>query len=384
MNDTKRIYLDNNATAPVSPIVLEAMLPFFSEQFGNPSSVHVSGVAAREAVERARAQVAELVGCAEDNVIFTSSATEAINTAIYSATDRGRSRGRVVTTSVEHSAVLNHCSVLEKEGFEIVRMGVDERGQLNISELVAVISPQTVLVSVMWANNETGVIFPIEQISELCRKAGVLLHVDAVQAAGKILIARENLAIDYLSISSHKLFGPKGVGALVVARDAPFRPLHIGGHQESDRRGGTENVAGIVGFGVAADHARSELLERAAATRVLRDRLEKTILREIAGAYVNGGVTERLPNTTNIGFDGVDSDTLVAVLDNEGLCASSGSACLSSSIAPSHVVMAMTGSYAKAREATRFSLSHLTTSEDIEQALRVIVRAVDQVRKASQ
>lgn len=379
-----KIYFDSNATTPVLPHALEAMLPFFSDRFGNPSSAHVAGLDAREAIETARAQVALLVGCTEDNVVFTSSATEAINTAIYSATDSGRTRGRVVTTSVEHSAVLNYCLSLEKYGFEIVRLGVDENGRLSLNELEAAISAQTLLVSVMWANNETGVIFPIEQISDLCRKKGVLMHVDAVQAAGKIPITCEDLGIDYLSISSHKLFGPKGVGALIVARDAPFRSLHIGGHQESHRRGGTENVAGIVGFGVAADRARSELFERAAATRALRDRLEKTILEEIPGAYVNGGATERIPNTTNVGFAGVDSDTLVAVLDTEGLCASSGSACLSNSIVPSHVVMAMTGSYAKAREATRFSLSHLTTEDEIERAISIIARTVTHVRNVSQ
>lgn len=380
----KKIYFDNNATTPVLPQAVEAMLPFFSDKFGNPSSGHVAGLDAREAIETARAQVARLVGCTEDSVVFTSSATEAINTAIYSATDSGRARGRLVTTTVEHSAVLNYCLSLEKYGFEVVRLGVDNNGRLGLNDLEAAISARTLLVSIMWANNETGVIFPIEQISDLCREKGVLLHVDAVQAAGKIPIAWEDLGIDYLSISSHKLFGPKGVGSLIVAKDAPFCPLHIGGHQESNHRAGTENVAGIVGFGVAADLARSEQLQRAAVTNALRDRLEEGILQKIPGAYVNGGAIKRIPNTTNIGFPGVDSDTLVAVLDAEGLCASSGSACLSQAIVPSHVVMAMTGSYAKAREATRFSLSHLTTEDEIERAISIIARAVGQVRNASQ
>lgn len=379
-----RIYFDYNSTTPLLPQALEAMLPFLADQFGNPSSSHAAGREARNAIESARAKVAALLESPVETVVFTSSATEAINTALYSATDRGRARGRIVTTAIEHSAVLNYCSVLETWGTDIVRIPVNENGQPDLNQLEDALSTQTLLVSIMWVNNETGVIFPVEQIGALCRRRGVLLHVDAVQAAGKIPIACNEFAIDYLSISSHKLFGPKGAGALVVSQDAPFRSLHIGGHQESNRRSGTENVAGIVGFGVAADLARSELIERASTMRALRDHLEHAVLQVVPGTYINGGTVERIPNTTNLGFCGVDSDLLVATLDTEGLCASSGSACLSNSLAPSHVVLAMTGSYTKAREATRFSLSHLTTEDEIERAISIIARAVDQVRNASQ
>lgn len=379
----KRIYLDNNATTPVLPPVLEAMLPFLSEQFGNPSSAHMLGLEAREAIERARDQVADLVGCETGSVVFTSSATEAINTAISSATDRGLHCRRLVTTAVEHSAVLNYCSILEKDGFEIVRVGVDQDGGLNLNELETAITLGTRLVSVMWVNNETGVKFPIKQVSELCQSKGVLLHVDAVQAAGKVPIALQELAIDYLSLSSHKMFGPKGVGALIVGKRAPFNPLHVGGHQELGRRGGTENVAGIVGFGVATKLAREELGRRTANVRPLRDRLERAVIEQVPGAYINGLQSDRTPNTTSIGFPGVDSDTLVATLDAEGISVSAGSACLSDSLVPSHVIMAMTHSYAKASEAVRFSLSHLNTQEEIDRTIEALRRALSRAKQAA-
>ena len=379
----KRIYLDNNATTPVLPPVLEAMLPFLSEQFGNPSSAHMLGLEAREAIERARDQVADLVGCETGSVVFTSSATEAINTAVSSATDRGLHCGRLVTTAVEHSAVLNYYSVLEKDGFEIVRVGVYQDGGLNLDELETAITLGTRLVSVMWVNNETGVKFPIKQVSELCQSKGVLLHVDAVQAAGKVPIALQELAIDYLSLSSHKVFGPKGVGALIVGERAPFNPLHVGGHQELGRRGGTENVAGIVGFGVATKLAREELDRRTANVRPLRDRLERAVIEQVPGAYINGLQSDRTPNTTSIGFPGVDSDTLVATLDAEGISVSAGSACLSDSLVPSHVIMAMTHSYAKASEAVRFSLSHLNTQEEIDRTIEALLRALSRAKQAA-
>ena len=341
------------------------------------------GLEAREAIERARDQVADLVGCETGSVVFTSSATEAINTAVSSATDRGLHCGRLVTTAVEHSAVLNYCSVLEKDGFEIVRVGVYQDGGLNLDELETAITLGTRLVSVMWVNNETGVKFPIKQVSELCQSKGVLLHVDAVQAAGKVPIALQELAIDYLSLSSHKVFGPKGVGALIVGERAPFNPLHVGGHQELGRRGGTENVAGIVGFGVATKLAREELDRRTANVRPLRDRLERAVIEQVPGAYINGLQSDRTPNTTSIGFPGVDSDTLVATLDAEGISVSAGSACLSDSLVPSHVIMAMTHSYAKASEAVRFSLSHLNTQEEIDRTIEALLRALSRAKQAA-
>lgn len=379
---TLRIYLDNNATTPVLPQVLEAILPYLSTKIGNPSSAHHFGIEAQRTVDAARDDVGALLGCASDEIIFTSSATEAINTALYSATKRGRARGRIVTTAVEHSAVLSYCTALEEDGFDIVRVGVDRAGVLNVDELRESITAETRLVSVMWANNETGVIFPIGDISELCREKGVLLHVDAVQAAGKLSIAFDDLAIDYLSVSAHKIFGPKGVGALIARNGAPFHPLHQGGHQESGRRGGTENVAGIVGFGVAARLAKNELESRAARIHNLRSHFEDGLGRLFPDACIHGITAPRVPNTTNIGFPGIDGDTLVAALDIEGVCVSAGSACMADSIAPSHVIMAMTHSYAAASEAVRFSLSHLNTERDVTQTLEVLSRVLPRIRQA--
>lgn len=359
------------------------MMPFLKGQYGNPSSAHILGLEARDAVEIARGHVADLVMSDNREVVFTSSATEAINTAIHSATNRGRKRGRIVTTAVEHSAVLNYCSSLEESGFEIVRVGVDEQGSLNWEEFQNAIQPDTLLVSVMWVNNETGVIFPIGRISELCRVKGVLLHVDAVQAAGKIPITFHSLGIDYLSISAHKIFGPKGTGALIVRNGAPFYPLHHGGHQESGRRGGTENVACVVGFGKAAMLANVELNRQHRNVGKLRDQLENAVVKQVPGTYINGLATNRVPNTTNIGFPGVDADTLVATLDAAGICVSAGSACLTDSIAPSHVIMAMTRSYTKASEAIRFSLSHLNTSEEINRTVDVLTTALLPARQSS-
>ncbi len=383
MNDTMRIYLDNNATTPVLPAVLEAMLPFLSARYGNPSSTHIFGLEAREAVETARARVADLVDCDTRDVVFTSCATEAINTAIHSAICQAEKPGRIVTTAVEHSAVLNYCADLERRGYDVVRVGVDDVGNLNWDEFESAVSPGTLLVSTMWANNETGVVFPIERISELCKTRGVLLHVDAVQAAGKLPISLGSVSVDYLSISAHKIYGPKGVGALIVPDRAPYRALHHGGPQESGRRGGTENVAGLVGFGVAASLAQAELQRRAREVEDLRSRLERAVLESVSGAYINGNGACRIPNTTNIGFPGVDSDTLVAALDADGICVSAGSACLADSIVPSHVIMAMTHSYAKASEAVRFSLSHLNTAEEIDRTVEALIRALQRVRPAA-
>lgn len=372
------IYLDYNATTPVLPEVRKAMEPYFAEQWGNPSSAHTFGLTAAQAVAKARSQVAALVGVEAIDVIFTSSATEANNTALGSALGAAGKKRKIVASATEHSAVLNFCSAVARLGVEVVIVPVMPTGVIDVAALDAVLDENTAVVSVMWANNETGVINPVEAVGELCSKRGVLFHCDAVQAAGKVPIDVRDLPIDYLTVSSHKIFGPKGAGALVVDSRAPFTPLLYGGHQEEDRRGGTENVPAIVGFGAAAELARLEQATRGEEVRCLRDKLERRILAEVPGAYVNGCGVPRIPNTTNIGFPGVDSETLVGMLDREGICVSSGSACLSDSVTPSHVIQAMTGSYEKAGEAIRFSISHLNVDEEIQKLLGCLKSALGQ------
>lgn len=376
----KGIYFDNNATTPVLPDIVATMLPFFGEHTGNASSAHAAGVQARTAVERARGQVAQLVGADPSHVLFTSSATEAINTAFHSALCFSPDAGsQIVLTAVEHAAV-RQCAVAAKaRGVKLIEIPVRASGELVLKQLEEAISNDTSVVSVMWANNETGVIFPIPQIAQLCDERGVSLHVDAVQAAGKIPIDLEQLPIDYLSISAHKLFGPKGVGAL-VASPKLVRPLVHGGNQESGRRGGTENVPAIIGFGEAARLATLELEHRASSTALLRDRLERVLFQRINGCYINGVDQPRISNTTNLGFDGIDGDVLCGVLDAADIYVSTGSACSSDTLSPSHVVMAMTGSYERAGEAVRFSLSHLNTDSEIDRAIGVVEQSIASLR----
>jgi cysteine desulfurase len=374
------IYLDYNATTPVLPAVLSAMIPFFCESPGNPSSAHSAGNEARTAIEYARAQIAELVGAPPDNVLFTSSATEAINTAFHSATfSRRETRSRIVITAVEHPAVRQCALAAEERGSELVQIPVNASGTLALDRLADAMSTDTCIVSVMWANNETGVIFPIAQIAELCADRGVPLHVDAVQAAGKLPIDLEEVPIDYLSMSAHKLFGPKGVGALIASPQI-VKPVLRGGNQETGRRAGTENVPAIVGFGEAARLAALELQQRAVRVRTLRDRLEQVLFQNINGCRIYGAGQPRIPNTTNVGFDGVDGDALAGVLNASGVYVSTGSACSANTVTPSHVVMAMTGSYERAGEAIRFSLSHLNTDSEIERTIAVVEQSVASLR----
>lgn len=375
-----RINLDHNATTPLLPAVLDKMLPVLRENSGNPSSAHSLGVDARAAVETARTQVATLVGAEPASVLFTSSATEAINTVIASCTQASSITGRIVVTGVEHASVLQSAAAAKSRGYETLCVGVDRAGRLNLESLEQAISPATTLVCVMWANNESGVVFPISEIAALCATRGVPLLVDAVQAAGKLPITMADLGIDFLAINAHKIYGPKGIGALVVANPLSVRPLLFGGHQEGGRRAGTENVPGIIGFGEAARLARQDLQRRTQLATPLRDQIESEILRRVPFASVNGADAPRIYNTSNIGFDGIDADTLVAELDSLGVCVSTGSACHSDSISPSHVVMAMTGSYEKASEAVRFSVSHLNTKHEIDHAIEAVVRTVEMLR----
>jgi cysteine desulfurase len=360
----------------VLPHVIEAMLPFFGRSAGNPSSRHSAGVAAHTAIEGARVKVAQLVNASPSHILFTSSATEAINTAFHSAfRSRSQTDLRIVVTTVEHAAVSQCAMAAQELGAEVVQVPVSPSGELDFDHLAEAISDGTCLVSVMWANNETGVIFPIPQIAQLCEDRGVPLHVDAVQAAGKVPINLEEIPIDYLSISAHKLFGPKGVGAL-VASPRLVNGLLRGGNQENGRRAGTENVPAIVGFGEAARLALLELEQRAGTTAPLRDRLEHVLFQTIEGCYINGVGQPRIPNTTNLGFTGIDGNVLAGVLDASDIYVSTGSACNAGTLSPSHVIMSMTGSFERAAEAVRFSLSHFTTDAEIDRTINVVEESI--------
>jgi len=352
------------------------MLEFLQLKWGNPSSAHAFGADAKAGMDRARLQVANLVGADPNSLIFTASATEANNNAILSALRSNPGKRRIVTVATEHSSVITMVRAQESTGYDLVLVPPIACGVVDMKSLREAINDDTAVVSVMWANNETGVINPIEEIAEICRHRGIPFHCDAVQAAGKLPINLQRLELDYLSLSSHKIHGPKGVGALVIAPTSRFTPMLLGGHQENGRRGGTENVPAIVGFGRAATLAATEMNARATNVRTLRDRLEGMILSQIPGTVINGQGTDRLSNTTNIGFPGADSDTLVSLLDQNGVCVSSGSACLSDTVAPSHVILAMTGSYKSASEAIRFSLSHLNTLAEIDKAVEVLKKTV--------
>lgn len=360
------IYFDNNATTQVLPQVFEEMAPFYTEFYGNPSSIHGFGSRVGERISRARAQVAALIGAADPiEIIFTSCGTEGDNAAIRGLLDAQPDKRHIVTTKVEHPAVLGLCQHLEKRGYRVTWLGVDQDGILDLDELRAAITSETALVSVMAANNETGVIFPIEQIGEIVKSKGVPFHVDAVQAAGKVPIVAKDSVVDLLTISAHKFHGPKGVGALYVRRGITFSPFIIGGHQERNRRAGTENVAGIIGMGKAAELALECLNEVSARVCALRDQLQDSLLLSCAGTRVNGGKVKRLPNTLNISFRYLEGEAILILLDQHGICASTGSACTSGSSEPSHVLRAMGVSKDWIQGAVRFSLSRLNTEDEV-------------------
>jgi cysteine desulfurase len=370
----RQIYLDNNSTTPLEPETLEAMRPFLTQHFGNPSSSHSFGSVASHAVAYARKEVGALVGAMPEQVFFCSSATEAINWALRGC------KTRIVTSEVEHAATLNACARGRDSHHQLITMTVGQNGQLALEMLEEELRKTESTVALLWANNETGVIFPIPEIAAACRRHGAYLHLDAVQAAGKIPTDFSQLPIDSMAISSHKLFGPKGAAALIVRDPARVEPLLWGGGQERGRRGGTENVPAIVGFGSACVRARRFLDERALQVSALRDYLESEVLRRIPGTWINGSETPRLPNTSNIGFDGVDAEALSAMLDARGIAVSTGSACHAKTIEPSHVIRAMTRSYRKATESMRFSLSHQNTEDEVEYALNEVCSAVADLR----
>lgn len=374
------IYLDHNATTPVLPEVFEAIKPYFIDRWGNPSSSYRFGSELKSAIETARTQVAELIGARPSEVVFNGNATEANNSAIHAALKANPTKRHIVTSQVEHSSVLNYCMALEKDGLRVTYLPVDREGLLNLADLEAAITDDTAVASLMWANNETGVLFPVADIARVCKARGVLFHCDAVQAAGKMPIDVSKLPIDYLSMTGHKLGAPKGVGALYVHRKAPFTPYLHGGHQERGYRGGTENVALIIGLGRAAELARAKLSGFEAAVRPLRDALEKGILSDVPDAELNGHKSKRLPNTSSIAFRGVDSDALLMLLDQEGICASSGSACLADSPDASHVITAMKPELRGERNTLRLSLGMEHTASSVSEALRIIKASVTGLR----
>jgi len=378
------IYLDNNATTRVAPEVVEAMLPFFTEQFGNPSSMHQYGNQVGRAIAKARAQVQALLGAEHDSeIVFTSCGTESDTTALLSAVRAQPERRELITTVVEHPAILAVCEQLEKEGYTIHRLDVDKRGRLDLDAYRALLSPRVALVSVMWANNETGTLFPVLEMAELARAAGVMFHTDAVQAVGKVPINLKDSAIDLLSLSGHKLHAPKGIGALYVRRNTRFRPLLRGGHQERGRRAGTENSAAIVGLGVACALAQAHLDEENTRVRALRDRLESGILGAVSHCFVTGDPDNRLPNTCNIAFEFIEGESILLLLNRLGIAASSGSACSSGSLEPSHVMRAMDIPFTAAHGSIRFSLSRETRAEEIERVIAAVPPIVAQLRRLS-
>lgn len=378
------IYFDNNATTPVDPAVLEAMLPFFSSDFGNASSIHSFGQKTRAAVERARAAVAALIGAQAAEVAFTSGGTESDNLAIFGIVDAPDGvKKHVITTNIEHSAVKNPCEALMQRGVEVTFVPVSSDGVVDPQDVKRALRPETVLITIMHANNEIGTVQPLEEIGKIAAEADVYFHTDAVQSAGKVPIDVEKLRVDLLSISGHKLYGPKGAGALYVRKGTKLAPLLFGGHHERDRRPGTENVAGIVGVGRAAELARERLSEEGARLAALRNRFEKGVLASVPGAKVNGIASPRVPNTASITFSDLEGEALVIALDLRGLACSTGAACSSGAIAPSRVLTAIGLPAAEARASLRFSLGRCTTDADVDFALSVIPAAVEQLRELS-
>lgn len=360
------IYFDNNATTRVLPEVAEAMLPFLTEHYGNPSSIHRFGSQVGQKIAAARAQVAALIGAADPvEVMFTSCGTEGDNAAIRGMLEARPGKRHIVTTQVEHPAVLGLCQHLEKKGYRVTWLGVDQNGALDLEELRAALTDDTALVSIMWANNETGVLFPVEEIAEIVRAKGIPFHVDAVQAAGKLPIHVKDLAVDLLTISGHKFYAPKGVAALYVRRGITFPPFMIGGHQERNRRAGTENVAAIIGMGLAAEIALGHIAEDSVSVRKLRDRLETLMLESCPDSRVNGDRQNRVANTLNISFRYLEGESILVLLDQQGICASTGSACTAGSAEPSHVLRAMRVPPDWLQGAVRFSLSRFNTEAEV-------------------
>ncbi len=376
-------YFDNNATTQVAPEVIEAMLPFLKEFWGNPSSTYAFGRQLAGHLEEARAKVAVLINAEPREVLFTSCGTESNNSAIHSALATHPGKRHVLTTAVEHSANIKFCQLLQKQGYDVTFLPVTPDGALDLELLERSIRPDTAIVSVMSANNETGVLFPVREVAAICRRKGVLFHTDAVQTPGKLLIDVRKLDVDFLSLSAHKLHAPKGIGLLYVKRRVKYQPYVVGGGQERGRRGGTENVAGMVAFGRAAALAVENLMDENTRVRALRDKLEDGILKGIPRTARNGAKEPRLPNTTNIAFEGVEAEGILMLLDQANICASSGSACTTGSLDPSHVLTAMGCSAARARSSIRFSLGIYNTEADVDYVLKHLPAIIARLRASA-
>ncbi|MGH9692306.1 MAG: cysteine desulfurase NifS [Candidatus Acidiferrales bacterium] len=383
-----RVYLDYNATTPVDPAVLAAMTPYFADNFGNASSIHSTGQRARGAVDAARESVATLLGAKSSEIVFTSGGTEADNLAIFGIAGSaepasGRPRKHIITTAIEHHAVLNACQEMERRGANVTYIPVNAQGIVDPDDVRRALRPETVLITVMHANNELGTIQPIEEIAQIAKDADVYFHCDAVQSAGKLPIDVNRLGVDLLSISAHKIYGPKGAGALYVRSGTPIEPQFQGGHHERDRRPGTENVPGIVGLGKAAELAREHLAEDAESVAALRDRFEQSLLHQIPSARVNGDRRRRVPNTANLMFGAAGGEALVIALDLQGIECSTGAACSAGAVEPSHVLTAIGLSDDDARSCLRFSLGRPTTPVEIDRAIAVIPGVVERLRALS-
>lgn len=382
----EEVYMDNNATTKIAPEVVEEMMPYLTDYYGNPSSMHVFGGQVGEALTRARGQVADLIGAEPEEITFTSCGTESDSTAVMSALQTAGDKRHIVTTRVEHPAIKTLCENLEAltgHKHRVTRLKVDDDGMVDMDEYAKALTEDTAIVSVMWANNETGVIFPVEEMARLAKERGILFHTDAVQAVGKVPINLKDSAIDFLALSGHKLHAPKGVGVLYIRRGTPFVPFIAGGHQERGRRGGTENVASIVGLGRACELARQKMEEENTRVRALRDRLEEGLLSSVPRSMLNGHKTERLPNTANISFEFVEGESILLHMNRHNICASSGSACTSGSLEPSHVLRAMGVPFTAAHGSIRFSLSVYNTDEEVDFVLDKIPEIIASLREMS-
>lgn len=378
------IYLDNNATTKVDPLAINAMMPFFSEQYGNPSSIHKFADGVAKAIKTARKQIQDLIGAEHDSeIIFTSCGTESDSTAILSALRAQPNRKEIITTAVEHPAILNLCEYLEKDGYTIHRLPVDKVGRLNLEAYKNMLSDQVAIVSVMWANNETGTIFPVEKMAKMANEAGVMFHTDAVQAVGKIQMNLKETKIDMLSLSGHKLHAPKGIGVLYLRRGTRYRPLLRGGHQERGRRAGTENTASIVALGKACELALEHIEYENTQVKALRDRLERGIIEQVPHSFITGDINNRLPNTTDIAFEYIEGEAILMLLNKAGIAASSGSACTSGSLEPSHVMRAMDIPYTAAHGTIRFSFSRFNKMSEVDEVLKVMPQIAATLRKLS-
>ena len=379
-----RVYLDYNATTPVEPEVLDAMLPYFSGEFGNAASIHTPGQRARAAVETAREHVAALIGARPQEIVFTSGGTESDNHAIFGIVEAtGGHEKHVITSAIEHEAVLNACQALEKSAVRVTYLSPDREGQINFDELQQAVRPETALITVMHANNELGTVQPLEEIGRIAKERDIYFHTDAVQSAGKIPIDVNKIGVDLLALSAHKFYGPKGIGALYIRNGTRLRQLLYGGHHQRGFRPGTENVAGIVGLGKAAEIARESLAADARRVSTLRDKLEQGLLARVPYARVSGGAASRTPNTTNLVFPGIEGEALLIALDLKGLACSTGAACSSGAVEPSHVLTAIGLPPEEARASLRFSLGRHTTEKEIDFAFQIVPVAVEQLRELS-